>query len=465
VSVWAGALTVLPVYWLTRKLFGPLAAALSSLILVLAPEFLYYSGAVLTESTATFFVVLALCFLWHCTCLEGGHSPINFLVLGVVLGLSFLTRHAAIGFLGLSAVWIAAQRFSRAHSAGVLKALMSGMLPLALVLAGFLGAVGPQVVYLHSETGLWTLTGNLLEDTSRSWEKAGSDLRFTKTGESRSALNREGKSYVFETLEKRNNPVSSLVSVMVHEPFPYFKAYIKTAAGGLIRDTRDIPYPPVILIFALTGVFFMAARRKIRELLFLIWIFCGFYLFLALFHNLRDRYMFPVLPVLILLAGAGASFLLDRLSRRIGEVRAGVSLPAMGAMFLTVILFAFLYPASRKLVSEVNSSYDMGYYRAMHKELSSRIDPGSRMFDRMPHRAFFSGAGRALVPYDSIERVVEFGRLRGVRYWIVSWDYVPRLRPMFAPLLEDPDRYAHLLRKIAVYGDADRRTVLLEIPP
>ena len=465
VSVWAGALTVLPVYWLARSLFGPLAAAVSSFILVLAPEFLYYSGAVLTESTATFLVALALCFLWRCTFVEGGSTPVNLVVLGVVLGLSFLTRHAAVGFLGLSAVWITAQRFSRAHSAGVLKTLMSLMIPLALVLGGFLAAVGPQVVYLRAETGLWTLTGNLLTDPSRSWEHAGSDLRFTNTGESGSALTPDGKSFLFEGRERPDNPVSSLLSVIVRSPFPYLKAYASTVAGGLIRDTRDIPYPPVVLVFALAGVFFLAARRKFRELAFLVWIFCGFYLFLALFHNMRDRYMFPVLPILVVLAGAGASSLLEWITRRTGEVRAGVSVPAMGGVFLMVILFAYLFPASRDLVSEVNPRYDMGYYRAMHEELSSRIDPGSRMFDRMPHRAFFSGAERASVPYDSIERVVEFGRLRGVRYWIVSWDYVPRLRPQFAPLLEDPDRYAHLLRKIAVYGDADRRTVLLEIPP
>ncbi|MCJ7500786.1 hypothetical protein MUP29_11080 [bacterium] len=87
------------------------------------------------------------------------------------------------------------------------------------------------------------------------------------------------------------------------------------------------------------------------------------------------------------------------------------------------------------------------------------------MFDRMPPRAFFSGAWRAVVPYDSIERVVEFGRMRGVHYWIVSWDYVPRMRPQFEPLLQDPDQYAHILRTIAVYDDEDRRTVLLEILP
>lgn len=137
----------------------------------------------------------------------------------------------------------------------------------------------------------------------------------------------------------------------------------------------------------------------------------------------------------------------------------------MGAAFLTVIIFAALFPASTDLVREVNSNYDIGYYRAMHDELAPKVEPGSYMFDRLPHRAFFSGARRAVVPYDSIERVVEFGRKRGVRYWIVSWDYVRRLRPQFQPLLQEPDRYAHILRSLAVYGDEGKRTVLLEILP
>jgi hypothetical protein len=235
--------------------------------------------------------------------------------------------------------------------------------------------------------------------------------------------------------------------------------------GGLIRDTRSLPYPPAVLAFAATGIIFLLVKRRFRELLFLLWVFGGYYFFLAMFHNMRDRYMFPVLPVLIILAGVGAAYTIEWASRWMGGAVAGVSIQTLGTAVFTVVVFAALFPASTGLIREVNSAYNMGYYRAMHDELAPKVVEGSYMFDRMPHRAFFSGTRRAFVPYDSIERVVEFGRSRGVRYWIVSFDYVPRLRPQFELLLNDPDRFRHMLRNVAVYGTEGRRSILLEILP
>ena len=54
ISIVSGSLLVLPLYFLTRKMVNKDAAFFSVVLMVLLSEFVYYSGAVLTEALCTF---------------------------------------------------------------------------------------------------------------------------------------------------------------------------------------------------------------------------------------------------------------------------------------------------------------------------------------------------------------------------------------------------------------------------
>jgi 4-amino-4-deoxy-L-arabinose transferase-like glycosyltransferase len=464
VSVWAGALAVLPVYVLTRRIFDIRAAAASSFIMVLTPELLYYSGAVLTESTSAFFIVTAILYLWWFTEEGRERHKAHCLLLGALLGFAFMTRHAVIGFLPLFILWILGDRLAEKRSGEKAKAIGAAVIAGALMIAGFMASVSPQILYLRSETGRWSLTGNFMIDPLKAAEHAGTDIRYTAEREAVNSLTPDGRNYLFEIPGPVGQP--GFISKLSGHPVKFLHAYITTVTGGLIRDTRDLPYPLIILILGLTGTIRLLNRRKIRGLAFIWLMYGGFYLFLGLFHNMRDRYMFPVLSLLVILSGAGASFIIVWVSERGVKIKAGTNIQMVGAAALSALIFAFLFPAATQLVENVNTRYDMGYYRAMHDELAPLVESGSYIFDRFPHRPFFAGARRALVPYDSIERVIEFGRYRGVRYWIVSDDYVGRFRPMFRPLLTEPERYAGDLKPLAVFGDeGSMKTILFKILP
>ncbi len=461
VSVFAGALTVVPVYVLTRRMFGYRAALIAGLLVTLTPEFLYYSGAVLTESAATLFIAVGLLLLWESGS-NGYTRPVLPVVLGAVLGLAFLTRHASIGFLFLSIVWIVVGR-RRSNDERNRKGLTRRFIPVILVLAGFTAAVSPQVLYLRSETGIWTLTGNFLTDPSKAWQYAGADQRYTEYAELGASLSPDGRHFAFED----NPPTkpSDMVRTLWRRPLGFLKSYFRTVFGGYLPDTRPLPYPGIVLGLSLLGTVLLLARAKFREMGFLVLVFGGFYLFLALFHNIRDRYMFPVFPVLLILAGAGVSLLIDMIT---SESNAACPLWRRKPVLLgglVLLIFGGLLPSGIGLVSDVNSGYNIGYYRAMGEELSGKIEEGSLVFDRMPHRAYFAGSEAVRVPYAPVDDVVRFGRHRGVRYWIVSSDYVPALRPQFDRLLRDPGPYKEDLRPLEVYGEGDQRTILFEIIP
>ena len=138
--------------------------------------------------------------------------------------------------------------------------------------------------------------------------------------------------------------------------------------------------------------------------------------------------------------------------------------PLVGCVMITAI-FVFLFPAATGLVKDVNSAYNLGYYRAMNEELSGKIESGAHIFDRNPHRAFFGGGQFTGVPYASIDKTISFGQIRGVRYWIVSSDYVQRFRPQFSLLLSNPEYYQDYLQPLGIYGNEKGRTILFKILP
>jgi hypothetical protein len=243
------------------------------------------------------------------------------------------------------------------------------------------------------------------------------------------------------------------------------KEYIKALFSGYRQDTRPLPYPGIILLLAISGFLILVFKREIKKTLFLLWVFGGYYLFLALFHAKLDRYMFPVFPILLVIAGAGAALLAQQISTL--AQRKGVTFLTEPVFICVIIIssFIFLFPAATSLTKSVNSAYNMGYYRAMQDELSPKIEPGAYVFDRHPHRAFFGGGYFVKIPNTSVKEVIKSGQLRGVQYWIVSSDYVDEFLPQFSSLLSNPYMFRDTLIPLAIYGNEAVNTILFEILP
>jgi hypothetical protein len=465
VSIIAGSLTVIPLYLLARRMFGIWAAIVSSFLLLLAPEFLYYSGSVLTESIAALFIVTSILFLWLATEKESHLS--HYVLLGVFLGLAFLTRHAAIGFLGLSLIWILANNLVEIGAGKIVKSVSAWTLPVVLVMAGFLAVNSPQVFYLHSETGRWSLTGFFFADPSSNSQNAAINMPFTEKAGGESSLALDGRKSVLEDEESSalSPAITYHVNRIIDKPIPFIKNYIKVLFSGYRQDTRPLPYPGIILFLALSGFLILAFKRETKKILFLSWIFGGFFLFLALFGTPPDRYMFPVFPILLIIAGGGAALLAQQTSKL--AQRKGFTFLTEPVFICVIIVstFTFLFPAATTLIKSVNSAYNMGYYRAMQDELSPKIEPGAYIFDRNPHRAFFGGGYFVRTPDTSIKEVIKSGQSRGVRYWIVSSDYVGELYSQFLSLLTNPENYRDYLKPLGVYGNEKERTILFEIIP
>jgi 4-amino-4-deoxy-L-arabinose transferase-like glycosyltransferase len=439
VSVICGTLLVFPMFFLGRDMFGKTAAIAVALFTALTPEFIYYSGAVLTESTGVLFVSLSILSLWKISVqpsenVNAGRVKKNCilcLVTGILLGLSFLARHALIGYLAIALVWFSLSQLiksrERSNELPVLKNTGAGA---CLILAGFFLIILPQILYLHSETGHWSLAIDSISPAHR-LEHGGEDTRYTASYEQALAeLAPDNEHFLYEV-----ESLPGLFSLLFHQTGPYLKAYFATLIGGYLPDTYPLPYPIIILIFGGIGIIGLFWKKKFQELLFCMWGFGGYYLFMSLFLNLRDRYLFPSYPFILILSAAGVVTVVRIVPESLKKEEKQKKVQRLLSLALFLLITGTLLSSSIALINKQNTMFKNDFFVFIGKEISKKIKTPATIFDRVPHIPYFSGGIAISPPYAAIKDVITFARKRGVDYWIVSNSYVPRMRPQYLPLL------------------------------
>ncbi|MCF6290515.1 MAG: glycosyltransferase family 39 protein [Desulfobacterales bacterium] len=467
VSILAGTLFLFPLYFLARRLTGKYGALTALFLASIIPEFVYYSGTILTESLAALLVGCGMALLWVLTSRpeEQGSGPPGKgyqyglpALLGVLLGLAFVARFAAIGFLGLGLVWFSVTR--TVDGGGFRGWLKRVAIPLVLIIAGFFTAISPHLLYLHNETGRWTLAVDPASVNIENLAKAGAETRYSREYESRDALAPDAEHFIWE-----QEPGQGVFSMMRSHPGPYARAYFNTLFQGYLADTAELPYPVPVLILVLLGLVAWILRRKYREILFCLWGFGGYYLFLALFLNLRDRYMFSAYLFLLLAAAAGGAVLIDlAVGSPHGERPRGKK-RRIRAILLYGILCLTMLPGTLSFIRTQNSWDNRYLFEELGARIGQDIEANALVFDRTSHVPFYAGAVTATLPAGRIEDIIHFARVRGIKYWIASSRYIPALRPGLAPLLDFKDPPAGL-ELVNAYVDKYRQlTVVYHILP
>lgn len=157
-AVWfvlLGALTVLPVYGLARRIYGRPVARLAGILVALFPAL---SSAQLYWGTMTepLFIFWVYCALWAVMVALDERKWWAYAMAGALMSLAYLSRPEGIVWaLALGAflvlVWIRRRRLWRWRTLGQAAAYVALLVALAL----------PYALYMHSHTGRWMATGKL----------------------------------------------------------------------------------------------------------------------------------------------------------------------------------------------------------------------------------------------------------------------------------------------------------------
>jgi 4-amino-4-deoxy-L-arabinose transferase-like glycosyltransferase len=150
VSALAGATIILPVWWLTRRVFGPTAAWIAVLLSVTNPLLIHWSTHALTEPLFILLSVSAIAILFCAT--EGG--SIGWLMVGgLVCGLAYLTR-----VVGLS-LFVFLAGFLVLFHLRIGTPFRDILARVSVACFGFLLIALPYASYLRTQLGYWSIGG------------------------------------------------------------------------------------------------------------------------------------------------------------------------------------------------------------------------------------------------------------------------------------------------------------------
>ncbi len=151
VSVVAGTLLVIVTHKQVATWYGKRVALVGAFLIALHPLLIYYSTAVLTESTYTLFFIWGVLTGWYALRDEKLRGN---LAAGVIFGVCYLLKPESSGFLlMLVAMTLVKPVWSASRS---LKTTIRNSL---LLCAGFLLIAAPYLFYLRQQTGEWTISG------------------------------------------------------------------------------------------------------------------------------------------------------------------------------------------------------------------------------------------------------------------------------------------------------------------
>lgn len=405
ISIVIGMATFVPLFLLGRRLVSPAAGLAAAAMFSFQWFGLRYATPLLTEPTFTFLYVciIALSF-------QVFTAPTNGLLvlLGLLCGFSYLTRDVGI----TSVLWVLAGgiyywRFiSRASWRKIMA--RSGIILGVFVLVGL-----PYWVHIKVHTGEWGLTPQM----------GGSQLKEQLLHFGGTRIDRD--KVIEDGLEGSDSSEGSFLGgesgllVIPIKVVVLFKDYF-------LELFRQIGWLLTVLFFTgyiLAGAHIIRSREReavFREAFVLIWILqlVGIYA-LVTPYMVDERYMYPIVPLVLLIAGAGLVRSADRgvkiLSRfkKIYLIR-DAALSAAMVILLVVIVFVQQYPQYKtyhKLYSRTGMAYK---YSAGHKEVAMDIrsrglvPPGKVILGRKPFMAYYLKGEYKLMPktYHELLKVI-----------------------------------------------------------
>lgn len=459
VYVLAGALLVLPVSAIARRLAGERVALIAGLLTALYPALTAAIPLWGTMTEPIYMLMVAVAWWGLLVALEEGRLA-GYLVAGAALGLAYLTRSEAIVYLivGLAVTWGLRKLEARSSK------LEAGPV---LAVAAFFVIISPYLIALRAITGQW----QLFEEAGSTYVSA-QGLAYGQTGVFDAGTwgldPATGEVYYFSSTSESQG----LLDAIAADPGEFRQRVvvnIKDFAVSLFSASLA-PWPLAAL--AILGLFARPWNaRRVRGEVLLAAAFAGPASFILFF--VQERYLASALiPILVWIA-AGVAALSDWLTGTLAEclpVKSGESRGrrwarrAAGFLPVVLLVLALLWQQPRLWRSmQRSNSFQPGHVAAANWLRSAGATAEATVLSRYPAIAFHAGTRWAPTPAAAWPEVAAYAVRRGADYLVIdAWE--ARLRPQLAFLL-DPGRAPAALRYLATVDAGAGPVVIYEFTP
>lgn len=432
-----GALLVLPMAGIGRRLYGPRAGLIAGLLVALWPVFnaaIPWWGT-MTEPPFYFFVAAGLWAAMAAVGLRssdlgqaetpaataaeatnegakhGSHAPWAWGVAGLAFGLAYLTRPEgiwyapAVGGMLLLIAWFTRQPWRRWLAGGALFAL------------GFMLCFGPYAVYTRIHTGGWMVSEKVGITFQDSLALARNDL--AEHDRVLWQLDSTGEQVYFFSEESFH---LSMLDEIRANPRRYAGLVYLNVRALLSRFFTVQDFMPVFLPLLGLGLFGLAwNRRRLRGELVLFAALLPPLTFLLFF--IFERYVAPMLlPMLIWTAlglellcrwaQATAANLLPRLGRR------GLQLAWLLPIAATIVVLLIIHPETLRSVTATQAFRPE--HRAAGEWLAANAPDDAVVMARYPAMAFHADRHWIPSPNSDYEAALRYAAANGADYWVVD---------------------------------------------
>jgi 4-amino-4-deoxy-L-arabinose transferase-like glycosyltransferase len=394
VSAVAGALLVIPSHRLARRWYGRRVARTCAALIALHPLLVYYSTALLTESTYTLLFTCGVLSGW--SALKGIRAR-DYALTGAVFGACYLLKPEACGFILLLLFMLAARWFLMKTSIHFLKARLqhsSVAAALALV-AGFVVAASPQLLYIRWSAGEWYLSGKTSGHLLQGARAAGGDSSPARVSGLTDAAT------VFVRLLKALRFEYEIFNLI----FP--TAFVLLVALGLFRRR-------------------WTRARTLRELYLLAFVASALAGYAVTLPNIR--FLAPLLPPMLCWVSKGtlefAAWARETLARlRVAErfkARAGrIIAPLTVALLVASLAPLFVYLMRGDKWGDYYGQKRAGVWIKEHEANGGARAP--TIISTVPVAAFYAeGRNVALTEDEDYDSLLSRARREGARYVVVN---------------------------------------------
>ncbi|MFQ5639593.1 MAG: ArnT family glycosyltransferase [bacterium] len=446
ISMIAGSLLVIPVYFLGKYVYDKWVGLLAAGIVAFFPPLAFQSTQVLTEPI---YMLLATCAVLFGLRMVHRYSTGFALLAGLVAALAYLAHPQGIGFFLVLAFWIV---FGAVSKLFLIRPLRMVYL-LSSFLFGFLIAAAPYLWYLKKTTGHWTFSA-----------KASANLQM--------AAPQQGEGDPFRSLDSNNQsvPIDQIFhqgnflqstrggSKPVREVrlgrvlFKYVKNLTNVLASAIPPLLTTVPL--ILLAIGLLGSEWQPGKGK---MIFYLLSFVGFFWFILIpsFH-INLRYFSPLWPVCSLWMAKGVVNLQEWLSLNMSvrkrAKKMGLSPAVLSAVFiLTTVLALGFMPEFGRVLARTPDNGDYWADPVEQKKAGLWLKEnttGPRIIMSRGHAVdIYAGnydiTQSVTLPKASLERVLEYAKYRNVDYLVVNERYI-KSYPEMNVLLETRDNISGL---------------------
>jgi 4-amino-4-deoxy-L-arabinose transferase-like glycosyltransferase len=433
VSVLFGTLTVIPLYYLARAIFGGWAAFISSIFLAILPRHVALSADFLSDPTYTFFFILAVWLGWEA--LRGDHWR-TISAAGLATGLAYLTRPEGIGIVLILGTWLLFRRTDfRSWN------FRRNGFACFILLFAFLLMAAPYILYLRYYTGRWTISRKPVVDRVVLFIK--SKLLLQKP-EVPKAMKRFD-AYIERLREKERTSAMS-ASRWLRGLGSFFKHFVMTCH----------PLPFLLFIIGLI-------RRKVDSHRgeyegFLLSILCLYALVLygqSSFAYISHRYFISLVALSLLWSGRGLLEVHQMILQRFSSGKLGkIDFRATrGMILLTVMTVVIILPVTL----QAQRAKKLGRKEAGLWIKNQSTSPPS-IYTDMVRVNYYAGGRMIFLREEAISYrdIVERAGRRGADFLVVRERKIESICPGFFTLLRPED-----LEEVFRTGSGGRETIIV----